>query len=339
MRPFVLCYVVAAATIVCCRPLFCADAQGDDMGYLCGPPVFVTSYPDFPLTGLGIEVPANGVTIPAGDISSMTSDGFRKDGINVQPALRVNLNTLRIGALRGMGDGWAVGITIPWRRNKEQGNIGGLPAYGVGEGLGDIAVVGKKVLWEDECDCNKVVVSAGLEFPTGKDDATFGQNNASTRGYYKGPIPRMPLGWQAGSGSLDAYLALAAGRRCGRMTYVGLLAAKLHTPADQDVKIGNILSASAAGTYGVTRNVAAALSVDLRTQADDSYPNAPPPGVGGPLLEGTTIHGTTLFLTPSVRVRFGNRLTFGVAVRFPVVKPDSGMVPRLDFGFIFAPGL
>ena len=248
MKSAALCWSITATALLSCGSTLWADDAKEDIGYLDRPPVFIASYPDFPLTGLGIEVPPKGITIPDADVSSTESDGFRKNGVNVQPALRVEKNTYRLGALRGFGDGWAAGITVPWCRNPVRGNIGGLPAYGVGEGVGDAAVVGKKTIWENESDAC-VVGSVGLELPTGKDDATFGQNNAATRGYYVGPTPRMPLGWQSGSGSLDAYLAIAAGRRHGRISYVGVLAAKLHTAGDQDVKIGDILVAAVSGTY------------------------------------------------------------------------------------------
>lgn len=337
MKLAIFCCSIIAIAALSGHFCLCADDANNNMGFLCRPPVYIISYPDFPLTGMGIELPAKGVIVPDGDVSSTESDGFRKNGVNVQPALRVEKNTYRLGALRGFGGGWAAGITIPWCRNPVRGNIGGLPAYGVGEGFGDMGVVGKKLLWEN-CSGMKVVGSVGLELPTGKDDATFGQNDAATRGYYTGPTPRMPLGWQAGSGSLDAYLAIAAGRRQGRISYMGLVAAKLHTEADQDVKIGNIFAASLSGTYGVSKNIAAALELDLRTQANDSYPNSPLP-VEGPLLAGTTTHGTMLFITPSVRVRIANRFTIGVGVKYPIVKPDNGMVPRVDFSFILSPGL
>jgi hypothetical protein len=76
-----------------------------------------------------------------------------------------------------------------------------------------------------------------------------------------------------------------------------------------------------------------------RNQTDDDYPNAPPPGVNQPPLIGTTTHGTTVYVSPAVRFTYKGYVTFGVEARIPVVKPEDGMVPRTDFGFIIYPNV
>ena len=288
------------------------------------------------MTGMGIVIPPPRVVVPDVDLYGVDSDGFRKDGKNVQPALKLRMATYRVGVLYGLESGWATGITIPWHRNRVTGRIGGLPATGVGTGFGDVALIGKKQVWTNGTD-SVVVATVGVELPTGKDDATFAQDNAVTNGYYTGGQHRMPLGWQAGSGSVDGYLAVAYGRSVKRISYTGLIATKLHTSADADVKIGNILIAAVNGTYGISRTLAFSLGLTLRTQADDSYPQAPPPGVDQGALVGTTIHGTTLFIDPSVRINIANRVTAGIGLRYPIVKPDDGMVPDVSISLIFYP--
>ena len=325
--------VGAALLTLCCGTA--AAGQDKSRGFLDNPPVFITSEPDIPLTGMGIGMPLPGEIVPDIDIVSVESDTFRDDTRDVQPALDVEINTYRIGALRGFNDGWAAGISIPWNRKRVRGQIGGLPATGVGDGFGDITLIAKKTLWTK--DHSMIVATAGIELPTGKDDATFAQSNAVTNGYYRGDQHRMPLGWQTGSGTLDGYLAIAYGRSVKRLSYVALFAAKLQSSGDQGVSIGNIFIGAASATYGISRNVAFSLGLTLRAQEDDSYPEAPPPGVTQVALAGTTLNGATLYLDPSVRVRIARRFTAGVGLRYPIVKPDEGMVPDVAVSFIFYP--
>ena len=325
--------VAALLLILCCGRA--AAEEGKSTSFLDNPPVFITSEPDIPLTGMGIEMPPPGATVPDIDIIGFDAEEFRQDGINVQPALQYRRHTYRIGALRGIEGGWAALVSIPWNRTRIRGEIGGLPATGVGEGFGDITVLAKKTLWTE--GRSTVVATAGLELPTGKDDATFAQNNAVTNGYYQGGQQRLPLGWQTGNGALDGYLAIAYGSGQRRLSYVALLATKLHGSGDQDVSIGNLFIGAASATYGITDSVAFSLGLTLRGQKDDSYPQAPPPGVNQPALAGTTTNGVTLYIDPSVRVRLFGRFVAGIGLRYPIVKPQDGMVPELSVSFIYYP--
>ena len=93
-------------------------------------------------------------------------------------------------------------------------------------------------------------------------------------------------------------------------------------------KLGNVLVAAVSATCGMWARGAASLELAVRTQKDDDYPNAPAPGVSQPALAGTTTHGTSIFLNPSVRFNLTSRITVGVGMRLAVVKPDDGMAPR-----------
>ena len=124
---------------------------------------------------------------------------------------------------------------------------------------------------------------------------------------------------------MGGYIAGSYQRGGGRLSYTGILAAKLHASEGEDATIGNVFVAAASGTYGVARPVAVSLSMILRSQANDSYPQAPPPGVDGLLLQGTTNHGTSLALVPSVRVLIRG-IVIGAGVRIPAIDPDNGFV-------------
>ena len=85
--------------------------------------------------------------------------------------------------------------------------------------------------------------------------------------------------------------------------------------------------------------MATSLELVLRSQGDDSYPNAPPPGVNQPALAGTTTHGTSLLLNPSIRCTLTKWVTIGVGLKWDVIRPDDGMVPRSAVFLILYPNL
>lgn len=330
----ILCTVIMALSAEC---LFAADT--DKQGYLCRPPVFIDNEPDVPLAGLGIAMPPKGKLLPDFDALVYESKEFRSEGQIVQPDLSVKEEIERLSMLYGVSQDWAVGLSIPYSRIKVMGLIGGEPASGINQSIGDVMIAAKKRLWNGKCG-QTLVVTAGIELPTGDDDDQFAQDNAVTNGYYSTFPRRMPLSWQPGSGTVDGYLALAYGKvGGGRLSWQGLAATKLHSSGDEDVKIGDIFILGGTATYGVTNDFAAALSLTLRSQADDDYPNAPAPGVNSAALAGTTTHGTTLYLDPSIRYNFKNLIVVGVGVRFPVVKPDDGLVPDTRVFLIFYPPL
>lgn len=305
-------------------------------GFLDRPPVYINNEQDFPLTGLGGAMPGPGETIPDVDISGVSGEEWNQNGKDVQPGLDVELKWIRAGVMHGFGDGWAAGFSVPYYRNLVKGTIGGQPATAIAEGFGNIALGAKKILWEDGCHSSRVALAGGIELPTGKDNSVFGPNNFVTTGYFPG-TQRLPLGWQPSTGTLNGLVALSYTRSRGRLSYEGLLAGKIFGASDQDVNIGNILIAAAQGTYGVSRDLAASLGLTLRTQGDDSYPNAPL--VGQPALAGTTTHSTILYLDAGIRYVVMRKVTVGVGIRTPINNPDEGMVPTTQVSIIFYPSM
>lgn len=316
----------------------CVLAVDSDKGFLERPPLFVDNEHDFPLAGMGIEVPRAGKTIPDFDALTVQSQAFNSDGTNVQPQLGLKFDVERIGAVHGFKDGWAAGVSVAFQRTHARGLISGQQATGIVNALGDTTLAAKKVLWTGARG-QRLVAVAGFELPTGKSNATFGDSNPVTNAYYRNFPRRMPISWQPGSGTVNGYLGVAYGRSRNRLSYEGILATKLHSSGDEDVKIGDIFMAAATTTYGIGRNFAASLGLTLRVQADDSYPNALLPGIGQPALVGTTQHGTTLYIDPSFRVNVLKGINIGVGFRIPAVKPDNGMVPDTRVFLIIYPNL
>ncbi len=307
-----------------------------DRGYLDRPPVFIDSEHDFPLAGMGLGVPRPGQVIPAADLVSLDSDGFRLNGNEVQPNLSVKYTTFYLGALYGVSRNTAAELIIPWRRVRVGGEIGGFPASNSIDGIGGVILGAKRRIWTGSRG-EQIVATGLIQLPTGMNHATFDQSNAATNAYFHGYPQRMPLSWQPSTGTLNGLLSLAYGRSLRRFSYAGLVATKLHSSDDEGVKVGDIFVLSGAGTYGVNERLALSLAMTLRVQADDSYPEAPAPGVDQPLLAGTTQHGTTLYLDPSFRFIAFRSVSIGLGVRVPVIKPDNGLVPDTRLDIIFYP--
>lgn len=308
-----------------------------DQGFLCNPPVYVSNEPDIPLTALSVLHPKPGEIVPDVDVSGLDAEQWNVDGNNVQPGLEVDFSWIRVSALRGFNGGWSAGLSIPWYRNKVIGEIGGSPASGVAEGFGNVTLLGRKVLWEDCTTGRRFTAAFGIDLPVGSDDQSFGPDNAVTNGYFSSGR-RIPLGWQPSSGTWNGIAGLAYGRSMGRFSWLAFTGGKLYGRNDEDVKIGNVLIAGLNGTYGFSRDLAGSLGFTMRAQADDDYPNSPLP-VNGPLLQGTTNHGTVVYLDAAVRYTLFKKLTVGVGVRQPIMDPDDGMVTETQFSLIFYPNV
>jgi len=144
----------------------------------------------------------------------------------------------------------------------------------------------------------------------------------------------MPLAWQPGSGSTDLYTSISYNKTTYRRAYEAILACKFNGKGDSDVRLGDLTILSLNATQALNSDFAASLGVIYRRQGNDSYPNAPAPGVDQTALAGTTQHGTSLSLSPSVRFRLKQKVTVGLSFTFPVVKPDDGLVPDNRWGII-----
>lgn len=333
-----LTLIVAAALLwLLPRQGFAAEDE-EGRGYLNRPPVFINSEYNFPLVAMGVETPPPRKIIPAVDFVSLESDGFRSGGAEVQPGLKVEYDTVFVGGLYGISRDWAGTLIVPWQKVRVGGAIGGLPASGSIEGIGGVILGGKRRLWSSGTG-EGLTFTGMLQLPTGPNRAGFDQSNVATNAYFTGYPRRMPLSWQPSSGTWNGYLGLAYGRSGSRISYVTIAATKLHTPDDEDVKIGDIFVLSGNATYGVSKRLALSLGLTLWSQAHDSHPQAPPPGIGQPLLAGTTQHGTTLFLDPSFRFIAFRNVAIGLGFRIPVIKPDDGLVPDTRLDVIFYPGM
>ncbi len=308
-----------------------------EQGFLCNPPVYVNNEPDFPLTAFAVLDPKPGDLAFDVDLSGQRANDWNVDGDNVQPDLELRRGWIRFSGMRGFGDGWAAGLSIPWYRNKITGQIGGFPASGVADGFGNVTLIGRKVLWEDCKRGAKLTAALGLDLPVGADDQSFGPDNIVTNGYFNSGR-RIPLGWQPSSGTFNGLGSLAYGQSRDRFAWQALVAGKVYGMNDEDVKIGNVFLAAINSTYGITRDLAGSLGFTLRSQSDDEYPNSPLP-VNGPELRGTTSHSAIVYVDAALRYNIKDVVTIGIGVRAPIMHPDDGMDPLEEFSIIFYPSV
>jgi hypothetical protein len=316
-----------------------AQVTGEgERGFLEAPPVYVIGEPDVPLAGFGAYVPPPGETVPDFESVTVESAQWRRNGIAVQPDLFVKQGVIRLGVLRGIKGGWAAGASIPQIRTLVGGEIEGQPSTCTRTGFGTVLLAAKNVLWQ-EGESNRLVGAVGIDLPTGTSDAHFDQHNSSTDAYYPTDPGRLPISWQPSPGTTNGVVGISYARYVNRWSYGGLALAKLYGRGFADSKIGNFAILSGSASYGVARWCAASLGLTLRMQGDDSYPGVNPPVVDQPALVATTTHGTTLYLDPSLRFLVGGRLVIGVDARYPIVRPENGMVPAVRVGMIFYPAL
>ena len=320
--------------------VLCGAASGSDAsrGYLHAPPVFLRDEHDVPLGTFGAPVLPRGQASLCSSSASPESDAFRSGGVDAQPRLKLTCLSVKGGLMRGLGSGWAVGFLAPYARTHVSNSIGGYPATGKADGPGELLLFAKRAVRRGS-NGDLVIATAGVELPTGKDDYTFNENNAVTNAYYRNYPGRMPLGWQPSNGAVNGCFALGYLRHANRMSYEGLAACKVHGRGDEDVRLGSVLLFSANATYGISERSAFALGLVFRSQGNDSYPNAPPPGITQAALAGTTSHGSGLYLDPTIRVDVTRYITVGVGMRWSLVEQKDGMVPRSGAFLILYPHL
>jgi hypothetical protein len=311
-----------------------ADECNNDQGFLRNPPLFPDSQPDIPLASMGINMPPAGRAAPDFDSSQFRSIAFNQNGNNVQSALSVTLTTVRVGFLYGVRPDLAAGISLPWKRTAIRGMTGGQDSTATIQSVGQILLGAKKLLYQGSSK-DRVVLSGGIELPAGRSADPFDQTNSVTTAYFG--YNRIPLGWEPSTNTVNGYLGVAYGREAGRFAYEGILAAKFYGTGTQDVSVGNIFIASATATYGISRKLAFSLGLTMRDQGNDSYPQAPSPGVQQPATAGTTTHSAGLYLDPSIRFTIFGKATIGAGFLFPIIQPEEGMVPEGTLSLILYP--
>lgn len=336
MKKIILLSLAAVVLLSIAIYGYCEEAEPEYKGYLEKPPVFIIDDIDVPLGILGGDVPNKGTRNWDAGSSSFESDEVRKNGVVSQHGLSIEQTNIRLGAQIGVLDSWAVRISVPWRFTSIGSNIGGLPANTSINGLADIDLLLRKTIWMQPTG-EKLVASLGIEVPTGKDNALFDQSNDSTNAYYRNSSRRLPMGWQNGNGAFDGILALAYEKKKGNFSYVLVGAAKVHGKSDEDVKIGDIFITALNSTYGLSKEWSGSVGITYKQQKNDSYPNAPAPGVGQNALAGTTEHGSMVFMDLGIRYTQKDKSTFGFGYRIPISNPDNGFVPDAKWSLIFSP--
>jgi hypothetical protein len=331
-----LMFLLQVGLALSAAPCHAQSESGASRGYLYLPPVFLRDEHDIPVATFGAYLPAGGKTLICASAAAPESDGFHSGGVDAQPLLKLNGLSVKAGLIHGFGAGWAAGFMVPYAWTGLSYGIGGFPATGRADGPGGLLLFAKKSIGQT-ADRGCIVGTAGIELPTGRDDYTFDQSNYVTNAYYRGYPRRMPLSWQPCNGAVNLHFVLGYLHRSNRVSYEGLLAYKIHGKGDEDVKLGNVLLASANATYGLSKKTAFAVGLVLRSQGDDSYPNAPAPGVMQAALAGTTTHGWGLYLDPTIRMDITRHITVGVGLSKTLVEPEDGLVPRSRLFLILYP--
>ena len=308
------------------------NAEDNNKGYFDTPRIYVEDDIYMPVGLLAAKAPVDDKLTWDTGSAYVTNSSFRSGGTTVQSNLGVQLWKIRLAAVKTVGNN-TLCVNLPFAINQVSGQIGGQPASKSGYGLGDLALIGKRKIW-DGGDNSDITFAAGIELPTGRDNLKFNQSNTITNAFYPGNTQRIPLAWQPGSGSTNVYTSLSYSKTGYRNAFGAILACKSNGKGDSDVRLGNLWVLSLNATHSLNANTATSLGLIYRRQQNDSYPLAPDPGIGQAGLAGVTQHGTSISLSPSIRFRLKQILTVGLSFSTPIVRPSDGLVPESRWGAI-----
>lgn len=316
-------------TMILCAALILAaltlQVTAQETGYFDRPRVYIEDDIAIPTTFMGAPIPQDKTLMWNISSAYLSSDKFKYEGQEVQQYLDVRLWNIRVSAEKMYGK-TSFGASLPIGINEVRGWINNLPTRSDGGKLGDISIVGKRDIWTGH-DGDNVTLAAAIELPTGKDNTRFKDSNASTNAFYPQNNQRLPLGWQPGSGSTDFILSAAYNKAAYRKAYSAVLACKLHGKGDEDVQLGNVWLLSLNTTKALSPNLAASLGLTYRDAKNDKYPYPL-----DPVLNGTTQNGRAVFLSPGLQFRTKQNLTLGLSFRFPISKPNNGLIQDSKWG-------
>lgn len=280
-----------------------------------------------PIVGMGAHVLPKGKWRIKSHWTEMEDDEILDDGNAVHPDMNMEMQKLTTKIMYGLPRDMHVSIVVPYVDNEMSGSMsmtmmGTTTVYGMSgkaSGLGDISVILKKRLYHNMENGWAFAVSGGVKLPTGKDDEKFTDENTMTDNFYDDY--RLPINMQPGTGEFDPLVGIS----CSKSDKLGSWHANamyIYTSeADEDVDPGDKLMFHLARNFPLTDRFILVGEINGMWQGDDDYP-------GRNISPGLDEHGTVISLTPGLQFKPTKNSVLEVAVKFPVVTPDDGMIPK-----------
>lgn len=169
-------------------------------------------------------------------------------------------------------------------------------------GLGDTSLISRyQVLSQKAGDPVFFALGAGIKMPTGSTDE-------------KADGTKLPVFLQNGSGSWDPMFEVGLSKAMGRLRLDSHMVYVLNTEGAQDTKKGDMIKYNLSASYAVHK------FIDLQLELFGRYMDKVE--VDGSKLSNTGGH--VQYIVPGVKVKFGKRGHFGVAVPYVINRNLNG---------------
>ncbi len=275
--------------------------------------------------GLGQAGPirtATATTLPEGKLSFGTqaefidlddfSDsqllGFSDRGKDAHTAESVFHSILSMGY--GITDNLTISLKASYEkidniREAHSDEPGEIHRHGDAKGFGDLAVMGQYRFMTTDNNF-ETALFLGLKMPTGK------TNDRDIHG------ETFEAEFLPGTGSWNPIIGIAATKRFGKVSVDGNLQYTFGTQGTQFTNLGDIFSYNAAVSY---RAISGAIAWDLILEANGEWKEKQ--RISGD--KDPNSGGNALFLSPGMRVAFGNKFSTYLSVGIPVLQDMNGI--------------
>lgn len=187
------------------------------------------------------------------------------------------------------------------------------------KGIGDISIILKKRIYYNMEKGLSFAISGGVKLPTGKDDVKFDDKNMATKAFYDDY--RMPLDMQPGTGTFDPLVGAALTKSDRFGSWHANVMYRYIPKGYKDVDPADIWMFNLARNIAINDFITLAAEVNGMYRGDDDYP-------GRKVWAGYNEHGLIINLTPGLQIHPTGWMTLEAAVKFPVVTPDDGIIPK-----------
>lgn len=215
------------------------------------------------------------------------------------------------GVAYGMTEDLTISLKIPYEylrdiREVHEDEPEEIHRHGNAKGIGDLTVLGQYRFVRTINNGLDAAVLFGLRIPTGRTTDTDDGGE------------RFKTEFQAGTGSWDPIIGLAATKRVDALSLDANILYIIASKGSQDTDLGDVLNLNAAVSYRTFSN--RNISWDLIIEANAEWKERQK--TGG--IRDEHSGGTVLFLSPGLRVSSGRWAAF-ISVGFPVIQNLEGI--------------
>jgi hypothetical protein len=292
-------------------------------------------------TSLATHVSVSSVSGQSGPITTVTASTLKKRTVSLEIQSEIinfdtfsdrelvsfaeqdkkihNINSLlnySAGIAYGITDDMTLNLSIPYvvRRDiRESEPPDEIHEHGDAEGIGDISLrAHRRFVRKTDMD---MTLLAGMKVPTGE------TTKADDHG------ERFETEFQPGSGSWDPFLGIAVTKRFGKLSLDGNVLYTLVTEGSQDTDLGDKFNYNIAFAYGPYSGTT---SVDFIIEGNGIW--VAKQDVNGNKDDNSG--GNVVYISPGVRISFGNTISAYVSYGYPVLQDMNGDQNEIDYRMV-----